>query len=71
MEVDHTVREWTASQDEWLRVRRAPGVRGRELTELAAWLYPRTERAPGGHVLAGPGWFMGEPVDLDACPRAR
>ncbi len=28
------------SQQEQLRVRQAPGVRGRELTELAAWLYP-------------------------------
>lgn len=59
-------RGWVASQDEWLRVRQAPGVRGRELTELAAWLYPEADRAPGGHVLAGPGWLMDEPVDLDA-----
>jgi transcriptional regulator with XRE-family HTH domain len=54
------------SQEEWLRERQAPGVRGRELTELAAWLYPRAERAPGGHVLAAPGWLLGEPVELDA-----
>lgn len=32
--------------------RNAPGVRGRELTELAAWLYPESQRALGGHVLA-------------------
>ncbi|MGH8920108.1 MAG: helix-turn-helix domain-containing protein, partial [Actinomycetes bacterium] len=43
------------NQQAWLRVRRAPGVRGRELTELAAWLYPKSQRAPGGHVLAGSG----------------
>lgn len=54
------------SQQEWLRVRQAPGVRGRELTELAAWLYPESQRAPGGHVLAGPGWLLDEPVDLDS-----
>ncbi|MDQ3406526.1 MAG: helix-turn-helix domain-containing protein [Actinomycetota bacterium] len=55
-----------ASQEDWLHVRRAPGVRGRELTELAAWLYPETERALGGHVLTGPGWLMETPVGLDA-----
>ncbi len=54
------------SQQEWLRVRQAPGVRGRELTELAAWLYPESQRAPGGHVLAGPGWLLDEPVELDS-----
>ncbi|AHH98682.1 hypothetical protein KALB_5320 [Kutzneria albida DSM 43870] len=54
------------SQQDWLRVRRAPGVRGRELTELAAWLYPETSRAPGGHVLTGPGWLLDPPVELDA-----
>jgi transcriptional regulator with XRE-family HTH domain len=54
------------SQQEWLRVRQAPGVRGRELTELAAWLYLQTQRAPGGHVLAGPGWLLDQPVDLDS-----
>lgn len=53
------------SQEEWLAVRQAPGVRGRELTELAAWLYPESQRAPGGHVLVGPGWLLAEPVDLD------
>jgi transcriptional regulator with XRE-family HTH domain len=54
------------SQQAWLRVRQAPGVRGRELTELAAWLYPQTHRAPGGHVLAGPGWLLDQPVDLNS-----
>ena len=54
------------SQEEWLRVRQAPGVRGRELTELAAWLYPKSQRAPGGHVLAGPGWLLDQPVELDS-----
>lgn len=54
------------SQQEWLRVRNAPGVRGRELTELAAWLYPESHRAPGGHVLAGPGWLLDEPVPLNS-----
>ncbi|MGB3437624.1 MAG: transcriptional regulator [Actinophytocola sp.] len=54
------------SQEEWLRVRQAPGVRGRELTELAAWLYPVAQRAPGGHVLADRGWLLDEPVDLDS-----
>lgn len=54
-----------ASQREWLRVRQAPGVRGRELTELAAWLYPESHRAPGGHVLAAPGWLLDEPVPLE------
>jgi len=58
-----TVRD---SQRAWLRVRQAPGVRGRELTELAAWLYPQPQRAPGGHVLAGPGWLLDQPIDLDA-----
>jgi transcriptional regulator with XRE-family HTH domain len=53
------------SQQDWLRVRLAPGVRGRELTELAAWLHPQQQRAPGGHVLSGPGWLLEEPVDLD------
>nr|CEL17270.1 hypothetical protein [Kibdelosporangium sp. MJ126-NF4]CTQ91500.1 hypothetical protein [Kibdelosporangium sp. MJ126-NF4] len=53
------------SQDEWLKVRSAPGVRGRELSELAAWLYDDASRAPGGHVLAGPGWLSDEPVELD------
>lgn len=47
-------------------MRQAPGVRGRELTELAAWLYPESQRAPGGHVLAGPGWLLDNPVELDA-----
>jgi transcriptional regulator with XRE-family HTH domain len=54
------------SQQEWLRVRNAPGVRGRELTELAAWLYPAALRAPGGHVLAGPGWLLEQPVPVDS-----
>lgn len=54
------------SQREWLRVRNAPGVRGRELTELAAWLYPESQRAPGGHVLAGPGWLRDAPMPLEA-----
>jgi len=54
-----------ASQERWLAVRNAPGVRGRELTELAAWLYPESQRGPGGHVLAGPGWLLDEPVELD------
>ncbi|RBM17627.1 XRE family transcriptional regulator [Prauserella sp. PE36] len=54
------------SQQEWLRVRNAPGVRGRELTELAAWLYPESQRAPGGHVLAGPGWLLEQPVPLES-----
>ncbi|GAA1291487.1 hypothetical protein GCM10009634_43820 [Saccharothrix xinjiangensis] len=54
------------SQAEWLRVRRASGTRGRELAELAAWLYPKEHRAPGGHVLTGPGWLLDEPVELDS-----
>lgn len=54
------------SQAEWLRVRRAAGVRGRELAELAAWLYPASQRAPGGHVLTGPGWLLDAPVELDS-----
>lgn len=54
------------SQEDWLRVRQAPGVRGRELTELAAWLYPEAQRAPGGHVLTDRGWLLDEPVDLDS-----
>jgi transcriptional regulator with XRE-family HTH domain len=54
------------SQQEWLHVRNAPGVRGRELTELASWLYPESQHAPGGHVLAGPGWLLDEPVPLDS-----
>lgn len=54
-----------SSQEQWLRVRNAPGVRGRELTELAAWLYPDSQRGPGGHVLTGPGWLLDEPVELD------
>lgn len=54
-----------ASQERWLEVRNAPGVRGRELTELAAWLYPQAQRGPGGHVLTGPGWLLDEPVELD------
>lgn len=53
-----------ASQQEWLGVRQAPGVRGRELTELAAWLYPDGSHAPGGHVLAGAGWLLPEPAEL-------
>jgi transcriptional regulator with XRE-family HTH domain len=53
------------SQQEWLRIRQAPGARGRELNELAAWLYPKEQRAPGGHVLAGPGWLLEQPVELD------
>jgi transcriptional regulator with XRE-family HTH domain len=54
------------SQREWLRVRQAPGARGRELNELAAWLYPREQHAPGGHILTGPGWLLDEPVELNA-----
>ncbi|MGH3621876.1 MAG: helix-turn-helix transcriptional regulator [Sciscionella sp.] len=54
------------SQQEWLRVRQPPGVRGRELTEVAAWLYPAWQRAPGGHVLTGPGWLWDRPVELDS-----
>ncbi|WP_156756029.1 helix-turn-helix domain-containing protein [Actinokineospora pegani] len=53
------------SREEWLRMRSPEGVRGRELSELAAWLYPEEVRAPGGHVLAGPGWLWDEPVPLD------
>ncbi|MBP2323936.1 hypothetical protein JOF56_004321 [Kibdelosporangium banguiense] len=53
------------SQSDWLAVRQATSVRGRELSELAAWLYPESQRAPGGHVLAGPGWLLDKPVDLD------
>ncbi|XVS65498.1 helix-turn-helix domain-containing protein [Actinosynnema sp. CA-299493] len=55
-----------ASQEEWLHVRNAPGVRGRELTELAAWLYPASDRATGGHVLADSQWLLEEPVELDS-----
>jgi len=62
-DVDEQVRR---SQEEWLAVRKAPGARGRELTELAAWLYPESERAPGGHVLTGPGWLAETPMPLDA-----
>ncbi|ANY09280.1 helix-turn-helix domain-containing protein [Pseudonocardia sp. HH130630-07] len=54
------------SRQQWLDVRNALGVRGRELTELAAWLYPESRRAPGGHVLAGPGWLLDRPVPLDS-----
>lgn len=54
------------SQEQWLRVREAPGARGRELTELAAWLYEPGQRGPGGHLLAGPSWLLEEPVELDA-----
>lgn len=50
----------------WLRTRQAQGVRGRELSELAAWLYPADQRAPGGHVLAGPGWLLDRPAELDS-----
>ncbi|MGX7826196.1 helix-turn-helix transcriptional regulator [Actinokineospora sp. 24-640] len=64
--VDRRQEEITASQEAWLRTRLAPGVRGRELTELAAWLYPEAHRAPGGHVLTGPDWLKGTPVELDA-----
>lgn len=38
-----TVRD---SQQAWLRVRQAPVVRGRELTELAAWLCPKRSAHP-------------------------
>ncbi|SES17059.1 hypothetical protein [Actinokineospora terrae] len=40
-------------------------MRGRELSELAAWLYSESVRAPGGHVLEGPGWLLDHPVALD------
>jgi transcriptional regulator with XRE-family HTH domain len=60
--VDDLVRR---SQREWLEVRQAPGARGRELNELAAWLYPKSLHAPGGHVLAPPGWLLDAPVELD------
>lgn len=55
-----------ASQREWLRVRQAPGVRGRELTELAVWLYPESSRAPGGHVLAAQRWLLDKPVPVES-----
>jgi hypothetical protein len=54
------------SQEEWLRVRGAAGARGRELSESAAWLYPAEWRALGGHVPAGPGWLLDEPVESDS-----
>lgn len=54
------------SQSEWLRVRRAAGARGRELAEMAAWLYPASKRAPGGHVLTGTDWLLDKPVELDS-----
>ncbi|WP_235926477.1 helix-turn-helix domain-containing protein [Actinokineospora pegani] len=54
-----------ASQAEWLRVRDQGGARGRELSELAAWLYDEHARGPGGHVLTGPGWLLDTPVPLD------
>ncbi|WP_197288302.1 hypothetical protein [Nocardia sp. NRRL S-836] len=54
------------SQQEWLRVRHAASNHGCQLSELAAWLYPPGQRAPGGHVLTGPGWLLDEPVALDS-----
>jgi transcriptional regulator with XRE-family HTH domain len=63
---DTTSADVRRSQQDWLHVRNAPGVRGRELTELAAWLYSESQRAPGGHVLAGPGWLLNEPVPLES-----
>ncbi|GAA1311758.1 helix-turn-helix transcriptional regulator [Saccharothrix xinjiangensis] len=62
----HPPQHVRTSQEEWLRVRNAPGVRGRELTELAAWLYPESDRAVGGHVLADSHWLLEEPVELDS-----
>ncbi|EWC63889.1 hypothetical protein UO65_0804 [Actinokineospora spheciospongiae] len=53
------------SQGEWLAVRRAAARRGRELSELAAWLYPESVRAWDGHVLAGPGWLLDTPIPLE------
>lgn len=53
-----------ASQRRWLDERAAAGARGRELNELAAWLYPPVVHAPGGHVLAPPGWLLDKPVEL-------
>ncbi|WP_424190162.1 helix-turn-helix domain-containing protein [Actinokineospora sp. G85] len=58
------VGEVEASQAEWLRVRDHRGGRGRELSELAAWLYPDHERGPGGHVLTG-SWLLERPIPLD------
>jgi hypothetical protein len=57
----HIARE----QQEWLEIRRAAGARGRELSELAAWLYPADLRGPGGHVLTPPGWLLHTPIELD------
>jgi hypothetical protein len=62
----HQTGDVIVTTEEWLRVRNAPGVRGRELTELEAWLYPQTQRAPGGHVLAGQGWLLDAPIPLDS-----
>ncbi|GLZ39314.1 XRE family transcriptional regulator [Actinokineospora sp. NBRC 105648] len=53
------------SQQEWLRIRRAPGALGRELSESALRLYSRDQHADGGHVLTGSGWLLAEPVELD------
>lgn len=33
---------------------------------MAAWLYPESDRAPGGHVLADRDWLVEEPVELDS-----
>ncbi|WP_083753571.1 helix-turn-helix domain-containing protein [Actinosynnema sp. ALI-1.44] len=54
------------SQEQWIRVRRAPGAHGRELAELAAWLYPKSHWAPGGHALVGSDWLLDKPVELDS-----
>lgn len=57
--VDERVRQ---SREEWLRVREARSPR---IVRLAAQLYPPEFRVRDSHVLAGPGWLLDEPIELD------
>jgi transcriptional regulator with XRE-family HTH domain len=50
------------SQDEWFKVRQ---MRSRRVSVRAVDLYPRSWRAACGPILAGPGWLLDPPVDLD------
>ncbi len=59
-------REVLADQRRWRSQRRLLNSRRRELTALAAQLYPDAQRIEGTALLAGKGWIPNGPVDLDA-----
>ncbi|GAA3243060.1 helix-turn-helix transcriptional regulator [Dactylosporangium siamense] len=59
-------RRVAASQEQWLRTRRALNKRRAALTEAAARVYGDAARVAGTTLLSRPGWLPDVPIDLDA-----